>query len=260
MIINTSPSRVAKFERVIAQDVTPFISSSATCVFARYVADRDPYSTAFLCRETGEWGLGGGLCSRLEVPDVWVSVDTSSRLLELLALVESECRQFSIALVKPIGRTNAVDYGQDLHFVASALPRTLDSTTYEVDTLSEHDFHTGRMHIEVSELLGSLPGLIRDFGDLSKFFVCRVENLVVAVADTIVSNGVHTAIQQVFTADEYRHKGVASALVTQVVSRISGSGGIAVYVCAADNIASINTANRAGFTLEARLINMKVDS
>jgi predicted GNAT family acetyltransferase len=114
------------------------------------------------------------------------------------------------------------------------------------------------MHPEIQELLGSLQGLLSDFGDLSNFFVCRMNDLVVAVADTIVSSCGHTAIQQVFTASEYRNRGIASVLVAHLVNRIILLGGVALYICDADNMASAKTAERAGFSLTARLANVKI--
>lgn len=258
MVFNINVPRVPKFERVLARDVTPFIALGAPYTFARYVAETEPDSIAFLCSDTGDWALGGGLCSRLEVPEVWARVATSSRLLELADTVASECPQCGIALVESIAVPDAMGCDLDLHFIASSLPCGLTSSAYEVDRLSLQDFQMGRMHPDIQAVLGSLQGLLRDFGDLSKFFVCRVDGVVVAVADVIVRSGGFTAIQQVFTAEKYRQRGIASALVTQLTRQIVQSGDIALYVCAADNTASANTAKRAGYSLVATLANMKV--
>jgi len=133
MPFNMSVPQVPKFEKVLARDVIPFIPSSAPCTFARYVAETEPDSTAFLCRETGEWALGGGLCSRLEVPEVWARVRASSRLLELAASVASECPQCCIALVESIAVADALGCGLDLHFTASILPCGLAGSSYGVD-------------------------------------------------------------------------------------------------------------------------------
>jgi hypothetical protein len=234
------------------------IPPSSHCAFARYVATIDPESTAFVCWQTGEWALGGSLCSRLEVPEVWALVKTQARLFELAVSLGPECPQCSIALVEPIVTTSAFDHAIDLHYVASSSKGEFAPPMYVASSLSMHHFGAGLMHPEVRELLGSPQALVRDFGDLSKFFVCRVDGLVVAVADSIVSGGGHTAIQQVFTAGSYRKRGIACSLVAQLTNRILQSGGSALYVCAEDNVASARTAERAGFSLAERLINLRV--
>lgn len=252
-----STHQFTKFEKVQARDVVTLIPHGPHSVFAQYVAMKEPTSTALWCRATDEWALGGPLCSRLEVPEVWAYVRTASGMSELTKNIEHFGLECNIALIESIEYSKDFPHSIDLHFlrpIQSAPARD----EFVVSRLSMEDFSADRLHPEIRSLLGNPSLLMQDFGGLSNFFGSRVDDMVVAVADTIVSHAGFTAIQQVFTAEAYRKRGIGSSLVRQVAAEVQRNGCSAVYVCTEVNQASAKTAESAGFRLTARLVNVRV--
>ena len=243
------------FERIRARHVAAAIPAGPHSVFARHVALVDPDSVAYWNLGTREWAVGGPLCSRLEVPEVWAGVTTAAAMARLAPALRQDGLSCSIAAVDVVDLGDQLPHSVDLHFVrAAARPAPLSSFT--VRDLSIGDFTADCMHPEIRALLGSPASLLQDFGDLSQFHGCSVDGVIVAVADTVVRCDGYTAIQQVFTAGPFRRRGVARALVKRVADTIAKRAETAVYVCAQDNVASARTAIGAGFHLAARLCNV----
>lgn len=246
----SGPARL--FQAVQAGELLGLLPETVHAVFARHVAAKAPSSTALWCAETGEWALGGSLSGLPEVPDLWALVRHPSRLATLAEELGQRDANDGVALVQPFSEAMVSAPAIDRHYVRTA-PRARDHSTQGVRPLCMEDFETQVLHEEISALLGRPQLLIEDFGGLSQFMVCEVGGMVVAVADAVVQHGPHAAIQQVYTAQAFRRRGIASALVARLGDQISAQGRVALYVCDASNQASSATAERAGFNFAASL-------
>ena len=240
------------FQAVRAGELLGLLPETVHAVFARHVAAKAPSSTALWCAETGEWALGGTLACLPEVPDLWALVRHPVRLAALAEELGQREANDGVALVQPFSEPMVSEPATDRHYVRTE-PRARDAGAQGVRPLCLEDFDRQVLHDEISALLGRPQLLIEDFGGLSQFMVCEVGGMVVAVADAVVQHGRHAAIQQVYTAQAFRRRGIASALVARLGDQITAKGRVALYVCDASNRASSATAERAGFNFAASL-------
>ena len=243
------------FLTVRAGELLPLLPDTVHAVFARHVAAKAPSSTALWCAQTGEWALGGSLAGLPEVPDVWALVRQPAQLVVLAERLDSLHASDAMALVQPLDEPMTGAPATDLHYVRTE-PQARDGSPQGMRPLRMEDFDTAALHDELKALLGRPQLLIEDFGSLSRFVVCEVDGVVVAVADAVVQHGLHAAVQQVYTAQAFRRRGIASALVGWLGDQVTAQGRMALYVCDGRNQASRATAERAGFRLAAQLPNV----
>lgn len=243
MVDDTSPRMAV----VTAADLIGLIDDTQHHCMARYVALRDGGSKAYLCETTGVWALGGPLCARLEVPECWARVHSPGQLLHLRQRLDQDGHEGSIACVAPFPGQECIDeLRHDLHFVLPSTATPADQGVEESDGLHTQDFREGRLHPEIADLLGPLEALIEDFGGLDHFIVARSDGMVVAMAETLVRTERFAAIQQVYTASDFRGQGLGSRVVNRAMRVLLRCGLKPLYVCDSENLASIATAEGAG--------------
>lgn len=222
------------------------LSASPSAVFAAYIARVAPRSVAFASGE--DWAIGGALAGRLEVPEIWVHCASWQRFPALLAALESHLDgQFSVALVnRPEGEVPP-NLSWDCHllgtrFIGKLGPRELEIRAFDLDLL-----RTAAIHPELKPILGRPEDLLADFGALDRFHGAFIAGRLVAVAEANVTAGQYVAIQQVYTASDFRGRGIAKALIAKINDANISRGAKSVYVCDSENTASLALAKSLGF-------------
>lgn len=218
-------------------------------VFARHLLRLSPQLPVPVEGEV--FAVGGPMHGRFEVGFAWCVGDDAGALTRLLRRIagHGELRAYVElaqleALVSALPHTRT---SHDVLLVASG--RRAPPATARVIAV-DADVDRSCIDPEIARRLPP-PHIWSRFG--FAYHGLLVDDRVVAVLETTVDDGEHVAVQQVFTASSMRGRGCGHALLTSVVEAQRRRGRTPIYVCAAENAASIALARSAGFEPQLRL-------